>query len=83
MNAPMQETERMIRDGLLEHDGNPLMAWEISNVIARVGSGGLMKPDKSLSRRKIDGPVALIMAVGTAAKSDIVRGGTNYGFIVL
>lgn len=83
MNAPMLETERLIRCGLMEHDGNPVMSWEMSNVIARVGSGGLMKPDKSLPRRKIDGPVALIMAVSVATRGASATRSPHYDFIVL
>jgi phage terminase large subunit-like protein len=69
INAPMRATERLIIQGRLLHNNNPVMNWEIGNVVTLVDSGGLIKPDKQKGRKKIDGPVAMIMSTGRASWS--------------
>ncbi len=66
MNPPMVTMEKSILSGRIRHNGNPVLNWQMGNLVARYGATGLMKPDKSVRRRKIDGPVALIMAHGRA-----------------
>lgn len=64
MNAPMKELERMVLTGDLQHDGHPVLTWQASNVMAKTDEAGNIKPDKKNSTEKIDGIVALIMALG-------------------
>ncbi len=64
MASPTKELERMIVARELQHDGNPVMRWMISNVAVAIDPAGNMKPAKDKSREKIDGVVALIMAIG-------------------
>ena len=67
MSEPMKETEARILDGTLIHDGNDCMTWMIGNVTARVDAKDNIYPRKENdgdTRCKIDGPVALIMAMG-------------------
>lgn len=72
MSDPMKELEAAIENGRFHHDGNPLMTWMISNVIGKSppGSDDIVRPIKENSRSKIDGAVALIMAIGRAMNSD-------------
>lgn len=64
MSAPSKELERVIVDGALHHGGNPVLRWMASNVTIRYGPDGQIKPDRDRSRDKIDGIIALIMALG-------------------
>jgi phage terminase large subunit-like protein len=48
----------------LAHGNNPALRWMASNVMVNMDPAGNIKPDKSRSREKIDGIVALIMALG-------------------
>lgn len=73
MNPTMVEMERLILGRRIEHDGNPLFLWEMANVVAQVDPAGNMKPDKSERRRKIDGPVAALMALTGAMQMDICK----------
>jgi len=66
MSAPTEELERMLVSGCLAHDGNPLMGWEMGNVVLSYDAAGCIKPDKKKSRDRIDGPVSLIMARGAS-----------------
>jgi phage terminase large subunit-like protein len=43
------------------------MRWCVSNVAIEQDAAGNVKPSKARSREKIDGAVALAMAVGVAA----------------
>lgn len=66
MSPAMKETERLVLAGKLAHGGNPVLAWMVSNVAVRMDPAGNRKPDKEKSADRIDGAVALIMAVGRA-----------------
>jgi phage terminase large subunit-like protein len=62
MSAPMKDMMIMVMDQKYAHGDNPILTWNMDNLIAITGATGLIKPDKAKSREKIDGAVALIMA---------------------
>lgn len=64
----MKELEAAVESGRFHHDGNPIMTWCISNVVGKYlpGNDDVVRPIKEASENKIDGAVALIMAVGRA-----------------
>ncbi len=67
MAAPCRELERLIINGGIAHDGNDVMTWMISNTAVKVDEHDNKKPIKPDSRkdmRKIDGVVAMLMAMG-------------------
>jgi len=66
MSAPTKELERLILSRELRHDGNPVLRWCMNNVMIETDAGGNIKPSKQKSSEKIDGCVALIMAIGRA-----------------
>jgi phage terminase large subunit-like protein len=66
MSAPTKEVEKMVLGKELAHGGNPVLSWMISNVAIKMDPAGNKKPDKEKSTERIDGAVALIMAVGRA-----------------
>lgn len=68
MNPPMQELERAVLKGKIIHGNNPVLTWMADNLVARVGPTGLLKPDKAKSTEKIDGMVALLMALDLALR---------------
>ncbi len=71
MGPPTAELERLLLKKHIAHDGNPVLDWMSANVVIRKDPAGNMKPDKLESEEKIDGIVALIMAIGlTMAKVD-------------
>jgi len=62
--APAMKTfERLMLDKRLNHGGNPMLRWMAGNVAVRQDPAGNLKPDKAESQGKIDGIVALIMAL--------------------
>lgn len=62
-NAPTKKIATMAQDGLIRHFNNPILAWNVENVSLRQ-SGEYVMPSKANSKDKIDGLVALDMAVG-------------------
>jgi len=66
LNSPMKETLRMLRNGTLKHDGNPVMRWHVDNLAVAMDPAGNVKPDKGNSGDKIDGVSALANAMSRA-----------------
>lgn len=64
MSEPMKEVEALIRSGKIAHDGDPCFAWQIGNVVAKEDAKDNVYPRKERPENKIDGAVALIMAMG-------------------
>ncbi len=62
----------------LRHGGNPVLTWMASNMACETDAAGNVKPSKSKSTERIDGIVALIMAVGRASLFDGDDGATVY-----
>lgn len=67
MSGPTKETGKVVKAGKLRTGGNPVLRWQAGNVTVRTDDNENIKPDKKRAREKIDGIVALIMAVGRAA----------------
>lgn len=78
MSAPTKDLQRLVRIGakvdgdghpvkpMVRHGGNPLMRWEVDNFAVAMDPAGNVKPDKANAGDKIDGVVALIMALSRA-----------------
>jgi phage terminase large subunit-like protein len=66
----MQAFERAYTAGALRHAGDPVLQWNMANLVARRDQNMNMAPDRKRSADKIDGAVALIMAFGLAAGAD-------------
>lgn len=63
-SEPMKETEALMRERRLIHDGDPVLTWMVSNVVAREDAKDNVYPRKDRPENKIDGAVALISAFG-------------------
>jgi phage terminase large subunit-like protein len=70
MSEPMKELEAQVAAGTLRHEHDPVLTWMASNVIRKEARGGgpvkYYYPTKAKPENKIDGIVALIMALGRA-----------------
>lgn len=79
---PIIEVENLVLTGDLTHDGNPAMDWMMSNVVMRTSKfSGLKHPTKEKPEQKIDGPVAMLMAMGRALM--FVEDDQHAGIIIL
>jgi phage terminase large subunit-like protein len=68
----------------LVHDGDPVLGWMVSNVVAHLDAKDNIYPRKERAENKIDGIVALIMALSRAIKpGDSVVLGSDYELVLL
>lgn len=88
MSFPMKEVERLLLDGKIRHGGHPILSWNAANVVVKTDPAGNRKPVKGENeenrRKRIDGIVALIMAIGRAMVAPTqVTGGWFVGSVPL
>ena len=69
MSAPTKELLRLVGDGKIRHGNNPVLRWNIDNFVTRSDPAGNVKPDKEKATQKIDGVVAMIMALDRAIRN--------------
>lgn len=68
MSPPTKTIELLARQGKLWHNGDPVLAWCLSNVELKRDPAGNVKPDKQKSSGKIDAIVAMAMGIGEHIK---------------
>ncbi|MCD3223948.1 terminase large subunit [Clostridium botulinum] len=66
MSPIIKDFEIMLLDKRLVIANNSLLTWMASNVVAVEDPSGNIKYDKSKSRNKIDGVIAMVMGLGRA-----------------
>ena len=64
MSDPMKWLEALVQDKRLIHEGDPALTWMMGNVVAKRDFKDNVFPRKEVYENKIDGAVALIMALG-------------------
>lgn len=65
------QVENMVYEGTLKHENNPVMNWMISNLVVKQSKfNELLAPTKERQENKIDGPIAMLMALGRALQQD-------------
>lgn len=72
MSAPSKLLETLIVSKRIRHGGNPTLAWQVSNCQVKIDEAANIKPTKkhSHSTARIDGVVALIMALGISSSEN-------------
>jgi phage terminase large subunit-like protein len=59
-----REVEKAVLEGKLRHGNHPILRWMAGNVEVETDAAGNQKPSKARSSERIDGMVALTMAIG-------------------
>ena len=70
MSPPTKELMKLVLEGRINHGGNPVLRWMADNAVARTDPAGNIKLDKQKSTEKIDGMIALIMALDRAIRHE-------------
>lgn len=73
-SEPMKIVEGLIRARKLRHNDDPVMTWMVSNVVATTDAKDNVYPRKERDENKIDGVVALLMAMGRAMNNANTEG---------
>ena len=68
MSNPTKDLMRLVLEGTLRHNRNPVLRWNMDNVFVRTDPAGNIKIDKEKSTEKVDGVVALTMALDRAMR---------------
>jgi phage terminase large subunit-like protein len=68
MSVPTNDLMRLALSKKIAHGGHPVLRWNIDNVYVKTDPAGNIKPDKEKSTEKIDGVVALVMALDRAIR---------------
>lgn len=68
MSSPTKELFKLTLEQKLAHGGHPVLRWNIDNVTVRTDPAGNIKMDKAKSTEKIDGAIAMIMALDRALR---------------
>jgi phage terminase large subunit-like protein len=68
MSPPTKELMKLVLECKLAHSGQPVLHWMMDNIYIRTDPAGNIKPDKEKSTEKIDGAVAMIMALDRAIR---------------
>ena len=67
MNWPCKKLEESVLGGKIAHGGHPVLRWMAGNVSIEKDAADNWKPSKKKSIERIDGIVALIMALDRAS----------------
>lgn len=70
MSEPTKELDALMRLGRIHHPGNAVLNWMIGNVVGHPDNKENVYPRKEMAANKIDGAIALIMALGWFLKDD-------------
>jgi phage terminase large subunit-like protein len=70
LSAPAKELEKLVKAGRLRHGGNPVLRWCAANAVVEQDAAGNIKPSKRKSTERIDGVVALVMALDRATRRE-------------
>ncbi len=68
MSPPSKELMKLVLEERIAHGAHPVLRWMMDNVTVRTDPAGNIKPDKEKSTEKIDGAVAMIMALDRATR---------------
>jgi phage terminase large subunit-like protein len=66
MSPPTKELMKLTLEGKIAHGGHEVLRWMADNVFVRTDPAGNIKLDKEKSTERIDGMVALVMALSRA-----------------
>lgn len=77
LSPACKEVERLVRNGALRHQGNPLMRWAAENVTVKSDENENIRPVKSDAGGRIDPLMALIIAVAAMQKTEGLDGGPS------
>jgi phage terminase large subunit-like protein len=78
MSPPTKELMKLTMEGKIAHGGHPVLSWMMDNIHVQTDPAGNIKPDKAKSTEKIDGAVAMIMALDRCIRNEGNRDNSVY-----
>ena len=75
--------ETAILNGAIKHNNHPVLTWNVSNAVVEVDPAGARKITKEKSIERVDGLVALVMALGLHAREPNRQHEDNFFFAII
>jgi phage terminase large subunit-like protein len=75
LSDPMKELEAAVFDGRFHYNGDPILAWAISNVVCHIDKNDNLFPNKEKPEYQIDPATALLTALNRVMVQDIESDG--------
>jgi phage terminase large subunit-like protein len=69
-SEPMKKLGELVLQGKFHHNGDPVLAWMIGNVVFHRDHKDNIYPNKPSPEKKIDGVIALIMALARMSQGE-------------
>lgn len=69
-SEPMKELEALVLQRRFHHNGDPILAWMVSNVVCHTDLKDNIYPRKEREENKIDGVIAILMMLGRMITSE-------------
>ena len=70
MSPASKELMKLTLEKKLAHGGRPVLRWMMDNVYVGTDPAGNIKPDKENSTERIEGAIALVMAIDRAIRNE-------------
>ncbi len=71
LSEPMKWLEALVLQKRFHHDGDPVLAWMVSNTVCHRDAKENIFPRKEREENKIDGVVALLMCLNRAIQGEV------------
>ncbi len=63
MSPPTKQLEALLLSGKIRHGAHPVLTWNMRNAVLKIDNNENVKITKENSKQRVDGAVALVMAV--------------------
>lgn len=80
MSPATRELLKLVLEQRIAHGGHPVLSWMMDNAVVKTDPAGNIKLDKSKATEKIDGAVALVMALDRAIRNGNDPGSSVYDY---
>ena len=82
MSEATKTLDALMREGRIHHPGNAVMNWMIGNVVGHYDAKENVYPRKEMPQNKIDGAIALIMALGWFIQREAAEPPKEYKMLI-
>lgn len=82
MSEATKTLDALMREGRIHHPGNAVLNWMIGNVVGHYDAKENVYPRKEMPQNKIDGAIALIMALGWFIQREAAEPAKEYKMLI-
>lgn len=83
MSEATKTLDALMREGRIHHPGNAVLNWMIGNVVGHYDAKENVYPRKEMPQNKIDGAIAVIMALGWFIQREAAEPPKEYQMLIV